>query len=44
MYGASQGEIGQYDDRVCLEVGANLLSSHTEGVLLVRDGYIVFLL
>ena len=31
MYGALQGEIGQYDNRVCLEVGAKLLSCHIEG-------------
>ena len=31
MYRASEREIGQYDDRVCLEVGAKLLSFHTKG-------------
>ena len=31
MYSASQREIGQLDDRVCLEVGAKLLSFHTKG-------------
>ena len=30
MYSASQREICQYDDRVCLEVGAKLLSHHME--------------
>ena len=27
MYSASKGEIGQHDDRVCLEVGAKLLAA-----------------
>ena len=31
MYSASQREIGQHDNRVCLEVGTKLLSCHTEG-------------
>ena len=31
MCNALQREIGQYDDRVCLEVGAKLLSCHMEG-------------
>ena len=30
MYSALQGEISQYDDGVCLEVGTKLLSCHTE--------------
>ena len=31
MYSALQTDIGQLDDKVCLEVGAKLLSYHTEG-------------
>ena len=30
MYGASQGKIGQHDDRVCLEVRAEFFSRHME--------------
>ena len=30
MYSVSQGEIGQHDDRVYLEVGAKLLSYNME--------------
>ena len=31
MYSVLQREIGQDDDRVCLEVGAKLFNNHVEG-------------
>ena len=39
MYSVSQREIGQHDNRVWLEVEANLLGCHTEEArdFLVRD-------
>ena len=30
MYGGSQGDIGQHNDRVCLEVRAEFFSGHVE--------------
>ena len=30
MYSASQREVGEYSDRVCLEVGMKFFSNHPE--------------
>ena len=31
MYSASQWEVGEYSNRVCLEVGVEFFGSHPEG-------------
>ena len=45
MYSVLQREIGQQDDRVCLEVGAKLLGYHMKGqCLLFETGVLGFCL
>ena len=37
MYSASQREIGQHDNKVCLEIRAKLLRCHMEGQCCLPD-------